>query len=122
MLDEEVKRLILRGISPVAGEKRFIGYKNPEKYPGKRKPKRPVNLKLTGDLLDGITAEFERGKIVYGVNDKNQVKKAIGLLDGANGMAGPRKFIAGQGDKYKPQILNKLKRAIIAYVKKNRKS
>lgn len=117
---KEVIRLIERGISPVYGERRFIGYKNPKKYPGKIKPARPVDLKLSGDLHSGIGGVVEGGKVRFGVIDSSQHDKAIGLLDGKK-MAGPRKFIAGKGDKYKPQILKELKRAIIEYVKKRTK-
>lgn len=57
----EVKKFILRGISPVFGERRYTAYKNPDKYPAGRKPKRPVNLKLSGDMLDALTFRDRAG-------------------------------------------------------------
>lgn len=50
----EMKDMISKGISPIQSVGRFEGYKNPEKYPGDRKPKRPVNLRLTGDFLNNL--------------------------------------------------------------------
>lgn len=57
----EVKKFILRGISPVVGERRYQAYKNPDKYPGGRKPNRPVNLRLSGDMLDAFTFRDRAG-------------------------------------------------------------
>jgi hypothetical protein len=51
---EEVRDLVSTGVSPVRGFGRFAPYKNTEKYPGKRKPGRPVNLELTGEMLDAL--------------------------------------------------------------------
>jgi hypothetical protein len=117
---EAVLKLISRGISPVFGEGRFIGYKNPKKYPGNLKPRRPVNLKFTGRLHDTIDYKVLGKKIKFGMISKRKkdIDKAEGLLDGANGMAGPRKFVAGEGDKYKPQIMIAIRGAIRDYVKK----
>lgn len=50
----EMRRDIAKGISPVRGRRRFPAYKNPKKYPGKRKGARPVNLKLTGQFLRAL--------------------------------------------------------------------
>lgn len=50
----DMKESIAAGVSPVRGERRFVAYKNPEKYPGDRKSKRPVNLYLSGDMLAAL--------------------------------------------------------------------
>ena len=51
----EAKRMVSEGQSPVRGHGRFERYKNRQKYPGDLKPHRPVNLKLTGEMLAGLT-------------------------------------------------------------------
>ena len=59
---KEMKDQISKGISPIReGPKRFPAYKNPKKYPGKRKGKRPVNLKLTGDFLRSLSFKALQG-------------------------------------------------------------
>ena len=59
MVVEESKKMIRAGISPVKGVGRFVGYKDPEKYPGTRKPARPVNLTLTGEMVDSLSFRKE---------------------------------------------------------------
>lgn len=58
---DEMRTFISRGISPVRGERKFKQYKDKEKYPGipNRGPNRypqksatPVNLNLSGEMLD----------------------------------------------------------------------
>ena len=43
---DDMKRLIATGQSPIKGNGRFPAYKDPKKYPGKRKSRSPVNLAL----------------------------------------------------------------------------
>ena len=50
----QMKTSIASGLSPVRGIGRFVEYKNPAKYPGDRKAKRPVNLYLTGEMLGAL--------------------------------------------------------------------
>lgn len=52
---KEMRDQISKGISPIRGARKFPSYKNPAKYPGKRKNRKPVNLKLTGDFLRGLS-------------------------------------------------------------------
>ena len=85
---DEMKDLISKGISPIQGDGKFPKYKNPKRYPGNRKPKSPVNLKLTGDFLNElkfrITPEsFGKGTELFFGND--QEKKESGHRDGVNG-------------------------------------
>lgn len=57
---KEMVDTIQRGISPINGAGRFERYKDPKKYPGKRKPQRPVNLTLTGRFLKDLGASASR--------------------------------------------------------------
>lgn len=61
----EMKDMITKGISPIEGTGRFPGYKNPKKYPGKKKPKTPVNLTLTGKMLKALKGFVEPTKSGY---------------------------------------------------------
>jgi hypothetical protein len=60
----EIKKLISAGVSPVRGKGRFVEYKNIEEYPGKLKPNRPVNLKLSGRLLYHYIAKALNAKVL----------------------------------------------------------
>ena len=86
---DEMKNLITKGVSPIEGNGRFEGYKNPARYPGKRKPKTPVNLTLSGDFLDALqysTVQSPSGyatKIFY--QGTKEDKKEQGHREGANG-------------------------------------
>jgi hypothetical protein len=50
----DMKDSISKGISPVRGVRRFVRYKDADKYPGGLKNKRPVNLFLSGDMLAAL--------------------------------------------------------------------
>lgn len=54
LIISEMKDHIARGISPVRGQRRFVAYKDPPKYPGDAKTRRPVNLELSGDMLKAL--------------------------------------------------------------------
>lgn len=49
-----IRDFTAKGISPVKGERKFEAYKDPEKYPGDRKNRVPVNLRLTGDMMGAL--------------------------------------------------------------------
>ena len=67
-----IKEMIIdhavRGVSPVQGQGKFKKYKNTSKYPGKLKAKSPVNLILSGEMLEAISYAFDgkRLKIFQG--------------------------------------------------------
>lgn len=61
----EMKTLISKGNSPIAGKGKFPPYKNPKKYPGKRKAASPVNLELSGEMLRGLGGSTERTESGY---------------------------------------------------------
>jgi len=87
----EMKNLIKKGVSPIRGpgiKTRFQAYKNPKRYPGKRKNKRPVNLRLSGDFLHALEARLIEVKnnwvTVVGYFDNDQADKEQGHREGAN--------------------------------------
>lgn len=55
-----MKGMISQGLSPIRGgddaTTRLRSYLDPKKYPGKRKPRTPVNLFLTGKMLADLKA------------------------------------------------------------------
>lgn len=116
LLDKEVKGLISKGLSPVFGEQRFIGYKDPAKYPGDLKPKRPVNLEVTGDFLKAIGYEVQGSKIIYGLQDGSFLGQFTGIYKGTLAKpARPRKFLPlDDGARFKPSIIN----VLLAEIKK----
>lgn len=89
---KEMKSLISKGISPIKGTgipSRFPSYKNPDRYPGKRKSKSPVNLKLSGDMMNDLDYDVVKSASGYSAqlgysSSKEQVKE-LGHREGANG-------------------------------------
>jgi hypothetical protein len=86
---EVMKDLISKGISPIRGKGRFPGYKNPNKYPGDRKAKRPVNLELTGEFLNSLEAKTVKGRFgedtEVGYFNQESKDKEQGHREGHNG-------------------------------------
>lgn len=92
MVVEAMKGLISKGISPVRGgeaKTKFPAYINPKKYPGKKKPRTPVNLHLKGDFLEALKYRVvERAfgwAVELGYFDSKQAVKEKGHREGANG-------------------------------------
>lgn len=113
---KQMKRLIARGESPITGPgipSRFRAYKNPSKYPGNRKPHRPVNLKLTGAFLRALNfRSFQISRRWFasvGFDDKRQQQKELGHREGHNGQR-QRPIIpdASQGEKFKRKIQSEI--------------
>ncbi|MCA9485962.1 MAG: hypothetical protein KC506_03910 [Nanoarchaeota archaeon] len=73
-LRKEVLSSIKRGVSPVKGQGRFQKYS--ESYTGiikrgiKNKRVSPVNLTLSGELLDSIYVKLNNNKITIGFSDE----------------------------------------------------
>lgn len=59
---DEMKSFITKGISPVMGYRRFVAYKNPDRYPADKKPNRPVDMTLTGEMLRALTFRVRSGE------------------------------------------------------------
>lgn len=67
----QMKSLISKGISPMKGSgfrAKFPAYKNPDRYPGRRKSKTPVNLKLSGKFLANLKARAVKVRKGFGVS------------------------------------------------------
>lgn len=60
VVDTQIKRLLDKGLSPVAGFRMFQKYKNPEKYPGDLKSQNKPNLHLSGSMLSNYQAREGR--------------------------------------------------------------
>lgn len=88
----EMKRFIKIGTSPVKGARRFEKYKNEAKYPGDLKNRRPVNLELSGRMLQAITYKPLNDGVRIGIWDPEQRLKAQTHLQGLNGVP-KRKFM-----------------------------
>lgn len=109
LLIDQIKTFIAKGISPVFGFRRFPAYKNPDKYPADKKPKRPVNLKLSGDMLQALTFR-DRAKfgIEIGWFGGKQAKKAGNHNDGDT--VPQRKILpTKKGERFNVSITRKLK-------------
>ena len=97
---DAMKATIARGVSPIRGNGRFPKYKDPKKYPGKLKPKTPVNLHLTGDMLDALTFKAVPDSAGYAAEifyKGKQELKELGHRDGANDQ--PKRPTLPVGDK-----------------------
>lgn len=117
----EIKRLINAGVSPVQsveGGRRFVGYKNPDKYPAQRKAKRPVNLFLSGIMLSWYRAVKISGvRVSFGIptNAPQEVKiraeaNNVGTTneDGEVAIAA-RRFVPLVGETFAISVLRKMK-------------
>lgn len=112
----EMKRLIAKGESPITGPgipSKFPAYKNPNRYPGNRKPHRPVNLKLTGAFLKALGfRSFQISRRWFasvGFDSRKEQRKELGHREGANGQ--PKRPIIpnpSQGEKFKRKVQNKI--------------
>lgn len=94
--------LIAKGTSPIKGAGRFPGYKNPAKYPGDLKAKRPVNLLLSGDFLKALDYDvntFKHGynTTIYYKGDED--KKESGHREGVHGQP-KRPTIPVKGEEF----------------------
>ncbi len=114
MLVREVKASISRGFSPVAGVGRFAAYKDPDKYPGDRKPSRPVNLSLTGDMLSYLNYRRVAGKIQFGIFEDEVSSELMARVDTHNRGTHPhvprRQFIPLRGQGLIASIQSKVRK------------
>lgn len=88
----KMKDLISKGISPVRGSgiaTKFAKYLKPKRYPGNKKPHSPVNLRLSGDMLNDLDYEVEASKNGYvaiiGYRSPKQIVKEQGHREMKNG-------------------------------------
>jgi len=108
----EIKNTILAGVSPVKGNRRFAAYKDKVKYPGIRKPSRPVNLKLTGAMLNEYTSEIVDSKTVrLGIskNASEEIKTYAEANNVGTEHIKARRFVPLRGESYNVTIMRKIK-------------
>jgi hypothetical protein len=108
----EIQNDLDKGNSPVRGERRLEQYKDTKKYPGGRKPNRPVNLSLTGEMRRYIRSEVVSGRAAVRVGLLNAPQdvqaRAIAHLKGTPHMA-QRKFLPWEeGDQLTVRIQRRL--------------
>lgn len=106
------KDMIARGRSPVEGHGTFEAYSDPDKYPGGRKPSKPVNLELDGTMLSYFT--FRRGpsnKIHIGMLNApaKELAKARAHNNG-EGTSPERRFIPHEGENWAKPIQEAINR------------
>jgi hypothetical protein len=112
----DMKRLIASGQSPIKGNGRFPAYKDPKKYPGKRKSKTPVNLELTGEFLDDLTSKAISDPAGYATRvtydgQKSQDKER-GHREGANGQPKRPTLPAASGEDFAVSIKTRYTKTI----------
>ena len=104
---------IARGKSPIEGEGSFPSYKNPKKYPGKKKSPRPVNLSLTGKMLSDLIYQVNQAKITVTIlyrTKKSQLKE-LGHREGANEQP-KRPTIPEENEELSPSIRRRVQAVI----------
>ncbi|MBK6381727.1 MAG: hypothetical protein IPF72_19525 [Chitinophagaceae bacterium] len=83
-----MRELIASGNSPIYGKGKFEKYKNPKRYPGKKKSHEPVNLYLSGDFLKSLDYKLIPDKIGFktkvGYFEEDQLVKEQGHRKGTN--------------------------------------
>lgn len=121
VIEQTIKPLIASGVSPVEGyeKRRFTKYKDPKKYPAKKKSRSPVSLYLTGVMLSWYKAYKISGNIVrLGIPSSapQDVKdRALGnnlgtvTKEGTEGVPA-RRFIPQEGETYRISVLRRLKK------------
>lgn len=121
VIEEAIKPMIAAGVSPVQsvdGGRRFKGYKNPDKYPADKKAKRPVSLKLSGEMLAWYKAIFVSGvRITLGIapSAPKEVKERaeannVGTTNKEGQIAiAARRFVPLKGETYAVSVVRKIK-------------
>ena len=107
----ESKDMISKGISPVRGHGRFERYKNKDNYPGDLKPARPVNLKLTGDMLSGYSYKRKNKTTMETgmVNGSQKSKEIAGYHQSGTKNMAQRRMTPGLGEEFAVTIMRKIR-------------
>lgn len=123
-----IRELISSGESPVRGggfATRFPGYKNPKRYPGKRKPHSPVNLKLTGKFLRGLSHEVTGtpgGYVVEIFYRGDEALKEEGHRIGWNGQPKRPTLPTGRGERFAEFVQDAYLRVVFEVFRKRSRS
>lgn len=107
----EARDNISQGLSPVRGYGRFQAYKNRKSYPGDLKSARPVNLKLSGDMLRGFGFRVSgKDAVVVGMvgGSSFDKEKAAYHQAGTPTMA-QRKIVPDEGEEWSVSIMRKIR-------------
>lgn len=100
------------GSSPVRGKGRFKSYKNPEKYPGNKKSKTPVNLRNKGNLYKAYRGKKQDGKsLKIGIIDKDVSVYSKAHNEG-NETTTARRHVPLKGEQYSVKAMRRLKKII----------
>ena len=104
----KMKSLIAVGSSPIDGKGKFPKYKDPKRYPGKRKAHSPVNLHLSGKFLEALKSDVISGNYGYGASiffegDDQEIKEK-GHREGANGQPKRPTIPASKGQEFVASI------------------
>src|SRR3990172_7007641 len=92
----KMKDLIRKGVSPIQGNGRFEAYRGSyamgisrkyARYKALGKKLRPVNLTLTGEMLNNLKHRASGTSIVVGYDENSEIKKEQGHREQANGQA-----------------------------------
>ncbi len=97
-----------KGISPVEGARRYAEYKDTSKYPGGRKPNRPVNLFLTGALYRALTYIREGKAVKFYFDDPKVDEYAQYLNDGTAHMEQRKILPTEKGEQFQVSIMRKV--------------
>lgn len=112
VVEEKIKQFIAGGNSPVSGERRFRAYKDKDKYPAGRKSSRPVNLKLSGEMLDNYKAEKVSGSSVsIGISSKapSDVKEYAEANNIGTEHIVARRFVPVSGEQFNVTVIRMIK-------------
>lgn len=122
--------LVERGISPIRGGGlggKFPPYKNPKRYPGKRKPHTPVNLWLSGKFLRSLkyrVLRFGKGYVAeIGFTSELSELKERGHRERANGQ--PKRPIipvATNGERFARLVEDAYLKVVSQHIKRLVKS
>lgn len=114
---ETAKEMIASGQSPVRGYGRFDGYSDSYKKDIKgtlgkryRKTVRPVNLLLTGEMLDGYDFEIRGDSVFVGMVKGSEARKEIAGFhnDGTPNMP-QRKIVPSDGEEWAVTIMREIR-------------
>lgn len=106
---DEMRDSLKSGLSPVRGIRRFTPYKDREKYPADRKPARPVNLYLSGEMLAALEPFIRGSRLYVGVRDSEQAVKAKAHQEGTANMAARRFMPTADGEEFTVTITRKIR-------------
>ena len=109
LLIKDVVDTIKKGISPVLGERKFQRYKDTEKYPAGRKPNRPVNLTLSGDMLKALKFKLTSRSFAIGWTADNVEKKKASNHNTGDTVPERRLLPTKKGERFNVSITRKLR-------------